>query len=381
MVSFIPMIKKAWSESAMIEFDLEIPRDIQALKHLRLVNKIFDRAASPYLFQTRSATTCGSLGSLAVLSRSRHACHVRVLFVYWPQRDHQDYIRSVQMILPAAVSRLISLRKLTICGSELPRERFSAYEHLRMTEAVCNTLQQTRLNDLESLEIESPSAHCLARLVKTATVQSHENGQNDLPVLMRKLRQLKVRIYPDDYAFRLGLKTQLDPTGYLPPPEHQHLDVLIQLVNLAPNLEFMAIQGGYRTLNLNPLNMQNFIHLQELRFCAAKTSSYELWRFFWHHKDTLQTVRLARIGLTAGTWVELQLNMRSLSKLMAFSLDKCEYYDSTLRRNRDITPQDAIAFGALQSQITRNRLEAGIVFNMIEYVRGSGEGVNRVHQV
>ena len=354
MVSFVPRTSNNLWETSVVMFDRERTLDIRALKHLRLVNKMFERAASPYLFQTMYARSRENLTSLAALSRSRCACHVRSLFVCW--HDQLDYSKSMEMILPSAANQLLGLRKLTIDAPLASGESFSPRTHLQLTDAVCNTLQQRQCKELESLALKLPSTGCLARIAKTATILSHENEQSSLSVLMTKLRNLNVTIIPPHVAFGRYPDRGEDPTK--DPTSTQHIDGLFQFVDMAPNLEFFSILGQCQEISLGPLDIPYHQHLRAIRVCTTTMSAHELYRLFQQSKHTLTLVRLDFMRLTTGNWEELLVNMRSLSNLISFSMCGCQYHDSDSFQSGAFITRDQIAFCALQSQIAERKLRS-----------------------
>jgi hypothetical protein len=162
-------------------------------------------------------------------------------------------------------------------------------------------------------------------------------------------------------------KTQL-------PPNHTHAIQLCRVVELAENLESLAI-GSSEILNIDNMNLPDSLRLKSLKLQGISMLSHVFISIIEQCKDTITSIELERVELNSGSWQQVLLRMSRLSSLLDFYIGSCGYSrdgaSSELRPGllpppddpKDIETHnflDIYALGNLQRQVNTNRLVAGL---------------------
>jgi len=298
------------------------------LAKLRFVCKVFCRSASIWLFRhidarPNASNTIPSLERLERISKSPYAVHVRVIdfgFYTTLPRDITAYVEDLKSLLPPCLIRFPNLKALNF--GEAPGY-LTRLEKGLYYDALVSILQYIPLPNLTELEVKSGITQDFARFFPTQP----DPLRISMGKVMERLRHLGIFTlsYPDvrDPRVTLGLSGPERATL----PDSTHTFHLFRMVELAPNLESLAIRC-IEILNLDRVAFSHSLRLRSLYLGRVLVSSTTLLSLFSQSASKMRYISFWYVKLNSGTWREVLSQMCNLPKLLDVHID-CSGYSAS----------------------------------------------------
>lgn len=358
------------------------PQGRRNLANLRLVSKTFCWSASPIFFQHYQATIDGNEGDpkawrrLVHLAKGPYARHVRHLEVGLKPREGSDatrplirHVRSFDKIFADCLAQFPNLNALQIHGqmSNCSRGIAGLFRHIVVT-----ALRNVPLPNLTELDITLPIAHDFETFFAAERTPS--------PISIRDVfgRLRHLGLFLSDYTNHIGrYSPRRVSAANAAHPNNVHVIQLVNLVELAVNLESLAI-GGSDPITINDLRLPR--GLASLSLQHVSISFDVLDSLILDCKKTLTSIELRQVEAERGNWSDalkvLHTKLTNLHNFIILSSGYSERGENFLLRpdfpcdlSRDpyefpdietLFQGDLTELGMLQRQVSENRFYAGL---------------------
>ncbi|KAF3012100.1 hypothetical protein E8E15_000846 [Penicillium rubens] len=291
----------------------EQPETKKTLSTLRLVNRIWNRIATPLLFRNIQAVVGYSAGrpldSILRISESPYALYVRdVRFGFvgsWlPGLDYDRYIDDLAAgALPILISRFQNIQTLrlqtpTVIDTFSEEGQLKPAMLAKLTNALVHTLRLVSVPILKCLHISMPTTAEFARFFES---NSYTGGFTNI---FGQLEELHITINdstgPDGRRDpkwpRSVIKTKYPPDRFAP--------YLIQLIAYARRIQVFSLDA--RTwFDVSDLEAESFTKLKSFRLEGVRINHKTLRQIFIEARDTLHRIQLVHVRLMSGTWQEV----------------------------------------------------------------------------
>ncbi|KAJ5459400.1 hypothetical protein N7530_011344 [Penicillium desertorum] len=288
----------------------EHPATKKNLSTLRLVNRIWNRIATPLLFRYIQAVVGYSAGrpldSILRISESPYALYVRdVRFGFvgaWlPGLDYDRYIDDLAAgALPILISRFQNLQTLRLQTPTVV-DTFSEEGQLKppmlakLTNALVHTLRLVPVPRLRCLHMSMPTTAEFARFFESNSyARSFTN-------VFAQLEELHITI--NDSTGPDGRRDPKWPRSVIKAkyPLDRFAPYLVQLIAYAKRIQVFSLDA--RTwFDVSDLEAESLTKLKSFRLEGVRIKDETLRQIFIQARDTLRRIELVHVRLMSGTW-------------------------------------------------------------------------------
>ncbi|KAJ6190577.1 hypothetical protein N7519_000598 [Penicillium mononematosum] len=291
----------------------EHPATKKTLSTLRLVNRIWNRIASPLFFRYIQAVVGYSAGrpldSILRISESPYALYVRdVRFGFvgaWlPGLDYDRYIDDLAAgALPILISRFQNIQTLRLQTPTVV-DTFSEEGQLKppmlakLTNALVHTLRLVPVPRLRCLHMSMPTTAEFARFFESNSyARSFTN-------VFAQLEELHITI--NDSTGPDGRREPKWPRSVIKAkyPLDRFAPYLVQLIAYAERIQVFSLDA--RTwFDVSDLEAESLTKLKSFRLEGVRIKDETLRQIFIQARDTLRRVELVHVRLMSGTWQDV----------------------------------------------------------------------------
>ncbi|KAJ5950997.1 uncharacterized protein N7479_009410 [Penicillium vulpinum] len=304
------------SSTSMEEYDFfygdvfENPETKKTLSTLRLVNRTWNRVASPLMFRCLQAVLGYSVGRpleiILRISESHHAMSVRdVRFGFvgaWlPGLGYDRYINDLAAgALPVLISRFQNIQTLRIQTPPVV-DTFSEDGQIKpqmlakFTNALVHSLRFMPVSRLRCLHISMPTTAEFARFFEL------NSYARDFVDVFAQIQELHITI--NDSTGPDGRRDPKWPRSIVKTkyPVDRFSPYLIQLIAYAKNLQVLNLEA--RTwFDVSDLEAEGLAKLKSLRLEGVRIKDTTLKNIFLKARETLLRIELVHVRLMTGTW-------------------------------------------------------------------------------
>ncbi|KAJ5382929.1 hypothetical protein N7517_000840 [Penicillium concentricum] len=310
------------------------PATKRTLSNLRLVNRIWNRIATPLLFRYLQAVVGYSAGqpldSILKISESPHAVYVRdVRFGFvgaWlPGLDYDRYIDDLASgALPILISRFTNIQTLRMQSPSVV-DTFSEEGQIKppmlakLTNALVHTLRFVPVPRLRCLHISMPTTAEFARFFE---LNSYARNFTNV---FAQIEELHITI--NDSTGPDGRRDPKWPRSMVKTkyPLDRFAPYLIQLISYAKKIKVFSLDA--RTwFDVSDLEPENLTKLKYFRLEGVRINHETLKNIFRQARYTLLRVELVHVRLMSGTWEDV-FGYRAFApwNLLWLRIDGCGY--------------------------------------------------------
>lgn len=277
---------------------------------MRLVNRIWNRIATPLLFRYIQAVVGYSAGrpldSILKISESPHALYVRdVRFGFvgsWlPGLDYDRYIDDLAAgALPILISRFQNIQTFRLQTPTVV-DTFSEEGQLKppmlakLTNSLVHTLRFVPVPRLKCLHMSMPTTAEFARFFES-------NGYaRNFTNVFAQIEELHITI--NDSTGPDGRRDPKWPRSVIKTkyPLDRFAPYLVQLISYAKRIKVFSLDS--RTwFDVSDLEAESFTKLKSFRLEGVRINDETLKKIFIQAHDELRRVELIQVRLMTGTW-------------------------------------------------------------------------------
>ncbi|KAJ5926644.1 hypothetical protein N7516_008417 [Penicillium verrucosum] len=315
--------------------DLEHPASKKTLSTLRLVNRIWNRVATPLLFRYIQAVVGYSAGrpldSILKISESPYALYVRDVhfgFVgsWLPGLDYDRYIDDLAAgALPVLISRFqniqtFRLQSPTVVDTFSKEGQMTPLMLSKLTSSLVNTLRFVSVPRLRCLHLSLPTTAEFARFFESS------GYARDFTDIFGEIEELHITI--NDSTGSDGRRHPKWPRSVIKTryPLDPFAPYLIQLISHAKRLKVFNLESR-AWFDVSDLKADAFSRLKSFRLEGVRIKHETLKKIFIQAHDELRRVQLTDIRLMTGTWESVFGGHTALPpcKLSWLSVEGCGY--------------------------------------------------------
>ncbi|CRL23058.1 unnamed protein product [Penicillium camemberti] len=307
----------------------------KTLSTLRLVNRIWNRIATPLLFRYIQAVVGYSAGrpldSILKISESPHAIYVRdVRFGFvgsWqPGLDYDRYIDDLAAgALPVLISRFqniqtVRLQTPTVVDTFSEEGQLKPPMLAKLTNSLVHTLRLVSAPRLKCLHLSLPTTAEFARFFEsTGYARSFTN-------IFAQIEELHIII--NDSTGSDGRRDPKWPRSLIKTkyPLDRFAPYLVQLISYAKRIKVLSLETR-AWFDLSDLEAESFSRLESFRLEGVRINHETLKNIFIQAHDELRRIELVQIRLMSGTWEDVFDGHLALppSNLIWLRVEGCGY--------------------------------------------------------